>query len=292
MCVDLRKRGVGAEVHHAAVISLEHEELLWSSGVLGVDTPLSLLRAAFYMVGLHFCLRGGQEHRNLRVEQLTRFPSDGSYCEGAYYQYVENGSKNHQGRFAEVGQENKVVRCYAQLDSSRCPVLILDRYLSKLPPNPPAFYMQWLVKTPIDSSRPWYKSTPVGVNPLKSMMPKMSELASLPVRYTNHSLRATATTRMFAAGVPEKIVAEVSGHKSVKALRQYERTSLEQEQATGLAISGLEKFESPAIREQFGSSTPDVKPSFEKKNIASAVEKLMPTVSGQLSNCTFNFNFN
>ena len=27
---------------------------------------------------------------------------------------------------------------------------------------------------------------------------------------------------MFCSGVPEKVVAEISGHKSVKALRQYE----------------------------------------------------------------------
>ena len=51
--------------------------------MLGADTQLSLLCAAFYMVGLDFCLRGGQEHPNLRVEQLTRFPSYRSHCEGA-----------------------------------------------------------------------------------------------------------------------------------------------------------------------------------------------------------------
>ena len=67
--VSLRKEGVGAKVKRAAVISLEHEELTWQKGALGVHSPNSLLRAAFYTVGLHLCLRGGQEHQLKAVSQ-------------------------------------------------------------------------------------------------------------------------------------------------------------------------------------------------------------------------------
>ena len=63
---------------------------------------------------------------------------------------VENGSKNYQGCFSERGQKNKVVHAYAEPESDRCPVRILDVYLSKLPENPPAFYLQWLPQTPAD----------------------------------------------------------------------------------------------------------------------------------------------
>ena len=64
-------------VKHAAVISLEHEELMWQKGALGVHSPDSLLRAVFYTVGLHFCLREGQEHRDSKRSQFTRIPTDG-----------------------------------------------------------------------------------------------------------------------------------------------------------------------------------------------------------------------
>ena len=37
----------------------------------------------------------------------------------------------------------------------------------------------------------------------------------LGVHYTNHSLRATAVTGMYNTGVPEKLIAEKSGHKSL-----------------------------------------------------------------------------
>ena len=175
--VSLRKQGIGAEVCHAAVISLEDENLIWESGVVGFEPPEALLRAVFVTVGMHFSLRGGQEHYELKVEQFKRFPLDG-YSTETHYVYTENGSKNYQGRFSECGQSNKIVRAFSQPESNRCPVRVLDAYLSKLPENPPAFYLQWLSKVPDDATRPWYKRMRIGINPLKKMMTTISQHAS------------------------------------------------------------------------------------------------------------------
>ena len=57
---------------------------------------------------------------------------------------------------------------------------------------------------------------------------------------SNYSLRATAATCMFSSGIPEKVIAEVTGYKSTKTLRQYVKTSIEQEQAAGMAIQRCE----------------------------------------------------
>ena len=40
-------------------------------------------------------------------------------------------------------------------------------------------------------------------------------------KYTNRSLWATATSRMFLNNVPEKIIAEKTGHRSLAGLRAY-----------------------------------------------------------------------
>ena len=48
---------------------------------------------------------------------------------------------------------------------------------------------------------------------------------------SNHSLRASGTAELFVKGFPEKIIQERAGHKSVDALRQYERTTESQNQA-------------------------------------------------------------
>ena len=51
--------------------------------------------------------------------------------------------------------------------------------------------------------------------------------------FTNHSLRATGTTALFDAGVPECIIQKRTGHKSLDALRtyMYERVTPFQEEA-------------------------------------------------------------
>ena len=132
-------------------------------------------------------------------------------------------------------------------------------------------------------SKPWYKVTPVGVNPLKGMMAKISGLAGLTGAYTNHSLRAISASRMFAAGVPEKIVAEFTGHKSIKALCQYERTTVPQLRAAGLAITTAESFAA--------SVATDSKPNATVAEQQLVIKKQLPSICGTHTNCTFNINF-
>ena len=47
---------------------------------------------------------------------------------------------------------------------------------------------------------------------------------------SNHSLRATGASVLFQAHVPEKIIQERTGHRCLKSLRQYERTTVGQQQ--------------------------------------------------------------
>ena len=48
--------------------------------------------------------------------------------------------------------------------------------------------------------------------------------ASIPGYFTNHSLRATATTRLYDAQVDEATIMERTGHRSVKGVRAYKRS--------------------------------------------------------------------
>ena len=68
----LRSEGVGAQSANTETISSEEENQLWASGVLNVDSPKGLLRSVFYFNGKCFCLRGGQEHRDLGISQLQQ----------------------------------------------------------------------------------------------------------------------------------------------------------------------------------------------------------------------------
>ena len=65
----------------------------------------------------------------------------------------------------------------------------------------------------------------------------MCNQADVATKYTNHSLRATATSKMFFLNVPEKIIAEKTGHRSLAGLRAYEHITHAQEQAITKSLS-------------------------------------------------------
>ena len=204
---ELHKKGIGTEHKHAAVIATEEEDALWAAGSLGTSTPLSLQHTVYFYVGLQFCLRGVQEHYDLVPHQFTRFPADTSiYDNSVYYQYTEFISKNNQHRFKDIDMRNKQVRAYALPESDQCLVKLLDLYLSKLIPNSEHFYMRPLPKTPVDDIKPWYTRQRVGVNTIKQVLQKIFSSTGYDAKYTNHSLRATAITRMFNGNIPEKAI--------------------------------------------------------------------------------------
>ena len=114
------------------------------------------------------------------------------------------------------------------------------------------------------------------------------------MRYTNHSLRATAITRMFNNGVEEKIIAETSGHKSIKALRVYERTSEQQMKQVTRVINQSEVVEQPEcnLGKNSGEDKPDVRMNDGcTAQSGSAIHSSIgthPNFSGTFSHCTIN----
>ena len=102
----------------------------------------------------------------------------------------------------------------------------------------------------------------------------MSKSAELSVQYTNHSLRSTAITRMYGGGIPEKVISEMSGHKSIKALRSYERTTAQQDRE---ACNAIAEATTSKIKPENCSDDP--------------VQRSAPVFSA-LSHCTFNFHYN
>ena len=118
--------------------------------------------------------------------------------------------------------------CYAVPEMiPRCLVFLLDFYLSKLPPyafTEDVLYCRPKAKGPVDDASPWYEAVPVGKNKLSNMVKEMCEEAGIPPK-TNHSLHATGATTLFQSNVPEKIIQKTTGHRSIEALRKYERLS-------------------------------------------------------------------
>ena len=72
------------------------------------------------------------------------------------------------------------------------------------------------------ASNVWYDNAPIGRDKLQTFMEVMCQEAGISEKKTNHSLRATGATALFNAGVPKKLIKDVTGHRS-NALHLYER---------------------------------------------------------------------
>ena len=276
---ELCESGVGAEEKHTSVISKEEENHLWENGVLGVDTPEKLLRVVFYYNGKSLCLRGGKEHRTLKVSQIVRHDDPPRYV------YTENGSKNRNGSYNQICVENKVVPVFPSPEAgARCYFSILEKYNSKLPPvayEKDWFYMKSLGDDVVSKpGKPWNTAQPCGENKLATMVKSMFAMIGVSGK-TNHSLRATGASEMFEAGVPEKIVQERTGHRSTEALRMYERTTTTQYMAVSrvLCVQNDENC-------SFNSSVSRA----PAKQHDAAASMTFSTLFGSVANCVINVN--
>ena len=110
-------------------------------------------------------------------------------------------------------------------------------------------------------------------------MEEMSVEAEFEEIKTNHSLRATGATTLFNAGLPEKIIQKNTGHRSVEALRRYERVSVEQEMETSRILTRL------------GESSENGENSGVSVASATNAQKIFPSFSGcSIGHISINYN--
>ena len=150
--------------------------------------------------------------------------------------------------------------------------------------------MRVLDKFPADPTKSCATKQRVGINMLKNIVSELCAQSGIELYYTNHSLRATAITRMFNSGIPEKVIAETCGHRSTKALRLYEHTSEQQKQdvtkiinSTDTTIQAVEGVGNHDLDKKSLDNKPDVLPY---EDAAQSIAP--PNFSGNFSNCTIN----
>ena len=123
---------------------------------------------------------------------------------------------------------------------------------------------------------------------LGGMMKQICADAKFPPK-TNHTLRATGTFRMFAANVPENIIQQRTGQRSLNSLRRYECTSLEQKRSVSsvLASSNLTDYTS-----EFCKAEKSCKPETKLSQSEKSKDPLDKLNLQHCQNCTINITFN
>ena len=202
---------------------------MWQKGFLGANSPQALVDTIIVLNGLCFALRSRSEHRQLRSYpcqiQLIEKPGQRPYLE-----YTEDVSKNRQGGLKGRKLKPKVVRHHDNPSNpDRCFVKLFKSYQSVLPVNRPndAFYFHPLPK-PRDGC--WFTTKPIGHNDLQGTVARLCANAGITGFRSNHSLRATTATRLYQGNVDEQLIMERTGHRSLKGVREYKRTSDKQKE--------------------------------------------------------------
>ena len=113
----------------------------------------------------------------------------------------------------------------------------------------------------------------------------MCEEAGITERKTNHSLRASGASAMFTAEVPEKMIKNVTGHKSSKALAIYECPNARQQQAlSGVLVGHSSNYLDRAQTSSVASNQPSTSRSIPNTSM------LMSSMFSGLNNCNITIS--
>ena len=223
---------VGTTKRQADLVSYEHEEKLWSDGILGEQTPDQLRDTVCFLLGINLALRAVDEHYHLRRDTKDK-PSQLSFQRNSNgvrcLVYTEDTcTKTNNGGLKHMRKDRKIVWVYPNKNVNRCCVRLVDKYISLCPPTVKKsnFYLRSLEKI---NPAQWYGHQVLGQNRVGEVVKNLLKSAKLDGYFINHSLRRTGTTCLFQAGFERKLIKEFTGHVS-DAVDAYAITSDAQRQ--------------------------------------------------------------
>lgn len=214
-------------------ITLQQEDKLWETGVLGDDNPTTLLRTIFYSAGKFFGLRGGKEHRELEFGKHIKLEQTE---EGEALVYTNCYSKNRNGGLNQRNVKPKIVKVFMCHEKpERCFVTLYKKYASKRPKQgkSTSFYLKAKLNY---SEREWFEDRVVGHNTLSNMIKTIAELGGLKGgNFVNHSLKKT--TGQALKNMDDVQRRAHTGNRS-EAQNIYERVTNEDFKRTSAALYG------------------------------------------------------
>ena len=196
--------------------------------MLGLSSPQALVNTVWLNNMLHFGLRGCKEQRELRWgDVVLKSESEGKQ----YLEYsVERQTKTRTGENPRNQRQVKP-RMYQNKtaeSAERDPVQVYKAYKDKRPenmlkPESPFYLAVNYFKTEGElksEGSKWFKSQPMGVNKLNSLMKEMTETAGITVK-TNHSGRKTLVQKLQENNVPPNQIVQITGHKNLQSINNY-----------------------------------------------------------------------
>ena len=247
--------------------------------------PRKLTHYVWFHLTSKFCLRGREVQSQLKKNDIILRHVDGKEAFSLSTDFL---SKNHQGGVSGSSHVSAGVIC------DDVQIAAIKLYLRKLHPLVDRLFQR--AKVPAGScvspdDPVWFMKSPLSHNLLGLMMKSLSSAAKLSNSYTNHCLRATTVVHLKAAGVEDRTICDISGHKNVASLAAYDRVSPQRALQLSTAI---DKHSPPADAVSARSTPANVALS---SSIASAASSgpsppspafVLNAAGATFSNVTFN----
>ena len=200
----LREQGMGKRPNKAKSLTKEKEEILWENGQLSNQTPRSLINTMWWLLTMHFVLRGRQEHHDMMVEYFSIEKDDNAV---EFITFSEGPTKTRQGGL-RVKPRLATPRMF-DTGEKRCLVVLFKQYLEKRPEKNEldrAICVAVIDKP--QTSAVLYKKTPMGKNTINNTMKTMKKDSPLKnvcpeKKLTNHSAIKTVVKKLKSSGIPK-----------------------------------------------------------------------------------------
>ena len=234
----IHEQGKDSKPQAATALEDEEEDNLFEIGEFGDSNPVSLQRAVWWLLSLHFGFRARDESRKLRWGDVQlQQDKDG---EEMLVWLAERGTKTRHGQ--EKGHQRAFQPKVYATKTERCPVKFYKTFKSHRPvemnqPESP-FYLA-VRQNRSSQDQVWYMRSPLRKNEIGKFLSTAAQNAVLHregKRVTNHSVRKTCISRLLD-DIPENFVAQLTGHKSTESLQSYKSASSNHQRRMSLTLS-------------------------------------------------------
>lgn len=206
------------DVRHYDAIEEDDEQKVFD--YFDGSTPEKLQDQAWYLIIKLLGFRGREWIRQLKRDSLKScVDSSGKKFFSLAHPMK---TKTRKASLNRRENENKQAgRIYENPSAVDCPYKAVESYLTKIAGCKTDTLFPKPCKTP---GSKWYQERQVlGKDKLGNMMARISNLAGLSKRYTNHCLRPTYITQLKDAGFSNEEVCVLTGHKDERTVKKYDK---------------------------------------------------------------------
>ena len=287
---ELKKEGKGNKPKAARALTDEEVDILYGLNLLGSANGEALLNTVWLNNTQHFGLRGCQEHRDMKWGDVElKITADG-------LEYLEYNERQTKTRTGSQPKDTRTVKpkMFAVQGSERDPVLFYHQYASKRPDDmnnkDSPFYLAINHTKKPASGKPWFKSAPMGVNKLNSLLKTMAQKAELDTsNLSNHSARKRMIQKLSEQNVPPTHIMQVSGHKNVQSINNYSSLSVQQQRDISNILTVTGRTNAAIDRATFSKTIVDVEQETEEMSTHQPVAMFHgANISGGTINITVN----